>query len=207
MRILIAEDDPTSRRVLELMLLRWGHQIIVTKNGTEALAEFQKEDAPSLAILDVMMPELSGLDVCRRIRQMPTSTPPYVILLTAMQEKDDVVAGIEAGANDYLVKPFHREELRVRIGVGVQIVELQQSLAARVKELEAALAQVKQLQEILPICSYCKKIRDDENYRVETYITKQTGSQFSHSVCPDCFKEKIEPQLKQMKLQREKNPE
>jgi sigma-B regulation protein RsbU (phosphoserine phosphatase) len=200
MRILIAEDDPTSRRILEINLIKWGHELVVTTNGAEAWAEFQKPDAPHLAILDIMMPELSGLDVCRNIRQMEHITSPYLIILTAKQEKEDVVAGIEAGANDYLTKPFHRDELRVRVGVGVQMIELQRSLRERVQELEDALAQVKQLQGILPICSYCKKIRDDENYwhQVDKYISKNTATSFSHSVCPDCYKTIWEPQLQQL---------
>lgn len=205
MRILIAEDEPISRRMLEASLVKWGHEVIVTTNGAEAWAEFQKADAPSLAILDIMMPEISGLEICRKIRQIPNPSPPYLILLTGKQEKEDVVIGIEAGANDYLTKPFHREELRVRLGVGVQMVELQQSLAERVRELEDALAQVKQLQGTLPICSHCKKIRDDENYwhQVDNYISRYTDTHFSHSVCPDCYKEIWEPQLEEMARRRE----
>jgi phosphoserine phosphatase RsbU/P len=207
MRILIAEDDPTSRRILEINLLKWGHELVITTNGAEAWAEFQKADAPNLAILDIMMPELSGLDLCRNIRQMAHAAPPYLILLTAKQEKEDVVAGIEAGANDYLTKPFHRDELRVRLGVGVQMVELQRSLAERVKELEDALAQVKQLQGILPICSYCKKIRDDENYwhQVDKYISRNTATSFSHSVCPDCYTTIWEPQLQDLEKRKDGN--
>lgn len=205
MRILIAEDEPISRRMLEASLLKWGHEVVVTTNGAEAWAEFQKADAPSLAILDIMMPEINGLEICRKIRQIPSATPPYLILLTGKQEKEDVVIGIEAGANDYLIKPFHREELRVRLTVGVQMVELQQSLTERVRELEEALAQVKHLQGTLPICSHCKKIRDDENYwhQVDNYISRYTDTHFSHSVCPDCYKEIWEPQLEEMQRRRE----
>jgi sigma-B regulation protein RsbU (phosphoserine phosphatase) len=205
MRILIAEDEPISRRMLEASLVKWGHEVVVTTNGAEAWTEFQKEGAPSLAILDIMMPEINGLEICRKIRQIPNSSPPYLILLTGKQEKEDVVIGIEAGANDYLTKPFHREELRVRLGVGVQMIELQERLAERVRELEDALAQVKQLQGTLPICSHCKKIRDDENYwhQVDNYISRYTDTHFSHSVCPDCYKEIWEPQLEEMERRRE----
>lgn len=190
MRILIAEDDAVSRRMLQASLTSWGYELIIANNGIDALDALEREDAPPLAILDIMMPGLDGLEVCRRVRRAsPTPTPVYIILLTAKRGKEDVVAGIEAGANDYLTKPFDRDELRVRIGVGKQIVELQQRLAERVRELEDTLAQVKQLQGIIPICSYCKKIRDDQNYwqRVESFIADHSHAQFSHSICPDCY--------------------
>lgn len=188
MNILIADDDPVSRRVLEATLINCGFDVTVTFDGNSAWSAFQGENAPSLAILDIMMPGLDGLEVCRRVRQSPSSTPPYLILLTTLGTKEAVVRGIEAGANDYLSKPFHREELRARVGVGVQMLELQKSLAARVQELEQALSQVKQLHGMLPICSYCKKIRNDQNYwqRVEGYISDHTDVEFSHGICPDC---------------------
>ena len=109
--------------------------------------------------------------------------------LTAMTAKEDVVRGIKSGANDYLTKPFHREELKVRVEVGIQMLDLQRVLADRVKELEEALSQVKQLQGLLPICSYCKKVRDDQNYwqRVDTYLSDRIDVQFSHGICPECL--------------------
>jgi len=188
MKILIAEDDPVSRRILEATLIKWGYEVSVALDGTEAWEKLQRENAPALAILDIMMPGIDGLEVCRRVRQLPTTTPPYLILLTAMSSKDEVVTGIQAGANDYLSKPFHRDELKARVGVGAQMLSLQQSLAERVQELEQALSQVKQLQGMLPICSYCKKIRNDKNYwqRVEGYISDHTDVEFSHGICPDC---------------------
>ena len=188
MKILIAEDDPVSRRILEATLLKWGYNVWVAIDGTQAWDILQGENAPTLAILDIMMPGLDGLEVCRRVRQLPTPTPPYIIMLTAMASKDEVVNGIQAGANDYLSKPFHRDELKARVAVGAQMLGLQRNLAERVKELEAALSQVKQLQGMLPICSYCKKIRNDQNYwqRVEGYISDHTDVEFSHGICPDC---------------------
>jgi len=193
MKILIAEDDPISRRILEATLVKWGYDVSVTLDGEQAWNVLQRKDAPSLAILDIMMPGIDGLEICRRVRQSPSSSPPYIILLTAMSDKEDVVKGIQAGANDYLSKPFHREELRVRVGVGVQMLLLQKTLAEQVKELEEALAQVKQLQGILPICSYCKQVRDDQNYwqKVEDYISDHTDVQFSHGICPNCYERVI----------------
>ena len=191
MRILIAEDDPVSRRILEGTLLNWGYDVLVTRDGAAAWAALQGPDPPSLGILDIMMPEMDGLEVCRSVRQLSATIPPYLILLTAMTRKEDVVKGINAGANDYLTKPFHRDELKVRVGVGVQIVELQRSLTERVRELEEALSQVKQLKGLLPICSYCKRIRDDQNYwqKVESYLSERTAVEFSHGICPECYEQ------------------
>ncbi len=201
MQILIAEDDPVSRRVLEATLVRWEHEVVVTTDGTEALAALQKEDAPSLAILDWMMPGMDGVEVCRHVRRMNAPAPPYLILLTAKGSKEDMVAGLDAGADDYVTKPFDRDELRARVQVGARVVALQRNLAEHVSELEEALSRVKQLQGILPICSYCKKIRDDQNYwqRVESYISDHSEAEFSHSVCPQCYERVVKPQLEKMK--------
>lgn len=197
MKILIAEDDNVSRLVLQLTLQAAGHEVIAVENGAAALSVFENENAPPLAILDWMMPDVDGLEVCRRVRQLSGALPVYIILLTAKTEKTDIVRGLDAGANDYVTKPFDREELRARVRVGETVVNLQQNLAARVAELEIALGKVKQLQGILPICSYCKHIRDDGNYwqQVETYIAEHSDTKFSHSVCPDCYDSIVKPQL------------
>jgi DNA-binding response OmpR family regulator len=197
MKILIAEDDAVSRRVLEATLTRFGHEVVVASNGTQAWEVLQAEDAPRLAILDWMMHELDGLEGCRRVRSLPSTTPPVLILLTAKSTKKEVVTGLDAGANDYLTKPFDRAELRARVQVGVQVLELQTKLADQVRELELALTQVKQLQGLLPICSYCKKIRDEQNYwqRVDSYLSAHTDVMFSHGICPDCYRDEVLPQF------------
>lgn len=201
MKVLIAEDDMVSRRLLEATLAKWGYEVMVTCDGLQALAALQGVDAPSLAILDWMMPGLDGIEVCRRVRRTHSHTPPYFIVLTAKGRREDVITGLEAGANDYVTKPFDREELQARVRVGVRIVELQHSLADRVHALEEALARVKQLQGLLPICSYCKKIRDDQNYwqQVENYISQHSEAQFSHSICPDCYERLVQPELEQLR--------
>jgi sigma-B regulation protein RsbU (phosphoserine phosphatase) len=197
MRVLIAEDDPVSRRLLEATLSKFGYEVVLAADGAEAWALLQRQDSPSLAILDWMMPGMDGVEICRRVRNLPTATPPYLMLLTAKGDKTDVVVGLDAGANDYLTKPFDRSELRARIQVGTQVLELQKALVARVRELEDALSQVKQLQGLLPICSYCKKIRDEQNYwlRVENYLLEHADVAFSHGICPDCYATVVQPQL------------
>jgi sigma-B regulation protein RsbU (phosphoserine phosphatase) len=204
MRILIAEDDPVSRRLLEATLEKFGYEVVVAADGAEAWTALQRNDAPRLAILDWMMPELDGVEICRRMRQIPTSTPPYLILLTAKAERGDVVAGLDAGANDYLKKPFDRGELRARLQVGAHVLELQKNLADRVGELEDALAQVKQLRGLLPICSYCKNIRDEQNFwqRVDNYLMEHADVMFSHGICPDCYKNIVQPKIEQSRADR-----
>jgi sigma-B regulation protein RsbU (phosphoserine phosphatase) len=199
MKILIAEDDTVSRRLLEATLKKFGFEVVSVANGGEAWAILQGADSPSLAILDWMMPEMDGVEICRRVRQLPTPTPPYLILLTARSEKTDVVIGLDSGADDYLTKPFDPSELRARIQVGTHVLELQKNLVDRVRELEDALSQVKQLQGLLPVCSYCKKVRSEENYwqRVESYLAEHAQVVFSHGICPDCYRTVVQPQLDQ----------
>ena len=201
MKILIAEDDMISRSLLETTLVRWGYEVVVTCDGTAAWEVLQSADAPPLAILDWMMPGMDGIEVCRRVRRAATRTPPYLILLTAKGRREDIVMGLRSGADDYVTKPFNREELRARVQVGVRMVDLQHSLADRVNALEEALARVKQLHGLLPICSYCKKIRDDRNYwqQVESYISEHSEAQFSHSICPDCYEGRVKPELDQLR--------
>jgi two-component system cell cycle response regulator len=135
-RILIADDDVTSRVVLAGVLSKFGHEVVATVDGLEALEAMQRPDAPRLAILDRMMPGLGGLDVCRAIRSVPSDQPPYIIILTSDGEKGNIADGLEAGADDYLAKPFDSGELRARVGVGARFVELE----ARLAEVRAALA-------------------------------------------------------------------
>ena len=204
MRILIAEDSLVFRRLVETTLKRWGHEVITTSDGSEAWQMLQRDQPPSLAIVDWVMPGVDGPELCRRIRRTQGLSSIYVILLTAKGTREDIVAGLEAGADDYLAKPFDPEELQARVGAGRRIVELQQSLADRVCELEKALSQVSQLQGLLPICAYCKKIRDDKNYwqEVEGYIIKHSEAQFSHGICPPCYDQHVKPEIEAVKSHR-----
>ena len=198
MKVLIADDDQVARLLLLSAIKRWGYEAISATDGSEALAVLQSDDPPALAILDWMMPGMNGVEVSRAVRSLARPSSAYIILLTARSEKEDIVAALDAGADDYLTKPYHSEELRVRVQAGIRIVELQRSLAGRINELEVALVKVKQLQGMLPICSYCKKIRDDQNYwqKVENYITDHADVQFSHSVCPGCYDDIVVPDMK-----------
>jgi DNA-binding response OmpR family regulator len=196
MKILIADDDRFSLRLIETVLSSDSCELISCSAGDQALRALQQSPAPEIAILDWMMPGMNGIDVCRQARKIP-GLSTYLILLTSRDRPEDLVEGLAAGADDYIVKPFNETELRARISVGSRIVTLQRGLADRVTELEAALIRVKQLQGLLPICSYCKKIRNDQNYweQVDGYLTKNADVKFSHGICPDCFKRFAEPEM------------
>jgi two-component system cell cycle response regulator len=138
MKILIAEDDVTSRLILENMLTKWGYDVVSTTDGNDAWEKLQEEDAPRLLILDWMMPGIEGIEICRRIRENSKSEDQYtyVTLLTAKESKENIVTGMEAGADDYITKPFDMHELRVRVRAGERIVQLQSELLEAKKKLE-----------------------------------------------------------------------
>jgi len=192
MRILVAEDDPVTRRILEATLSRLGWDVIPAPDGDAAwriLENLEGKNAPELAVLDWMMPGMTGVEICRKLRGTPGFELMYVILLTSRSEKEDIAAALAAGANDYITKPFDPIELEARVRVGERMVKLQTALAARVVELEDALSHVQRLQGLLPICSYCKMVRNETNYwqQVEAYLTANSGLKLTHSVCPTCF--------------------
>ncbi len=197
MKILVAEDQSVSRHIVAANLRKWGYEVIAVEDGTRALEVMQGIAAPNLAILDWSMPGIDGIEICRQIRTGPQTRANYLILLTARKGQADKIHGLESGADDYVTKPFDRGELRARVQVGIRVLELQQALAQRVQQLEEALSRVKTLQGLLPICSYCKKIRDDRNYwqQVEGYLSEHSEIQFSHGICPDCYGRYVKPEL------------
>ena len=136
------------------------------------------------------MPEMDGVELIGKIRAAKELKSMYIILLTAMGQREDIIAGLEAGANDYIAKPFHRDELRVRIKVGERVVGLRGELEKRIHELEEALGQIKTLKGLIPMCAGCKKIRDDQGYwqQVEEYILEHSEAAVNHGLCPDCLK-------------------
>jgi sigma-B regulation protein RsbU (phosphoserine phosphatase) len=175
MHALIADDDRMTAVILKHTLERWGLTVTVAHDGAEAWNVLQQTPEIGLAILDWMMPEVDGPELCRRIREDPARAHIYVLLLTGRQGQADIVAGLSAGADDYLTKPFDPDELRARIHVGQRTLGL--------------IANIKRLTGLLPICSYCKRIRSDHDYweQVESYITEHTDAVFSHGICPPCL--------------------
>ena len=192
MRILIAEDDPTSRLVLSRILEKSDHEVVVTTDGDQAWSVLEADPSLDLAILDRMMPGKDGTEVCRMVREMERPVPPYLILLTALGRQEDIVSGFAAGADDYVTKPFNKSELLSRIRAAERIVELQSALSDQVVELQAALDHVATLRGILPICMYCHKIRtDDESWqKIDAYIQEHSEAEISHGICPECLEER-----------------
>jgi len=188
-QILIAEDHYVSRHLLERNLSNWGFSVVSAEDGEAALKILAADNAPPIAILDWMMPKLDGVEVCQRVRALKDRPYVYLLLLTAKSQKEEVAAGLEAGADDYVIKPFDPDELRARLKVGQRVVNLERTLARKITDLEQAIADVRKLKELLPICMYCKSVRDDKDYwhQIEEYIHSETGTDFTHGVCPKCL--------------------
>ena len=185
--VLIVDDLPKNLQVLALLLDKAGYRVSMALGGAQALAMIA-QDPPELVLLDVMMPDMDGLEVCRKLKADPTTADVPVIFLTARAELQDLEEGFRIGAVDYVTKPFRGGELLARVGAHVglrQSLERERDLR---RSLETALAQVRSLSGLLPICSCCKKIRDDRGYwnKIEAYIEEHSDAGFTHGICPEC---------------------
>lgn len=173
MKIVIAEDDLTSRTVLQAILTKWGFEVTATADGQAAFAVLQAPDAPQMAIIDWMMPKMDGPTLCRKLREQQRKDPLYLILLTSKGESRDIVAGLEAGADDYIAKPYDNRELRARVNAGKRLILLQHELLEREKlqgVLEMAGAVCHELnQPLQSVSGYCELLlmdlsEEDPNY-------------------------------------------
>lgn len=198
-RVLVAEDDDKTRTALVFLLQRHGYEPTVVKDGQAALEVLVAPNPPQIALLDWEMPRLDGLHVCSAVRSLPGNryNYTYIIMVTARDQPRDVLAAFAAGVDDYLSKPVDTAQLLARLRCGVRVTELEESCQRRITDLQTALDEVRQLQRLLPICMYCKKVRDDGDYwhEIEAYIRQKTGADFSHSICPDCMKLVIDRDL------------
>jgi sigma-B regulation protein RsbU (phosphoserine phosphatase) len=148
-KVVVAEDDDISREVVCTLLRNWGFEVIVTRDGREAMEALRAETGPVLAVLDWMMPGLDGLEICRRVRE--TEQLVYILLLTARGGKEHIVEGLQAGADDYLIKPFNKEELHARLKSGLRVLMLQTSLSDRIDQLETTLEENRKLRMSVPL--------------------------------------------------------
>jgi phosphoserine phosphatase RsbU/P len=186
--ILVADDDTVSRTLLARTLEQWGHEVEVVGDGLEACRRLIGPDAATIAILDWSMPGLEGPEVCRQVRASALRVQPHLVMLTARQTAQDLATALEAGADDFVSKPFNRVELMARLHAGVRIVNLHRALTDRIHELEEAKRREEQLRSLMPICSYCKKIFGDRRdwEPIDQYLAEH-GYRFTHAVCPTCL--------------------
>ncbi len=187
--VLVADDDPVTMHILVELLSSWGLRVTAVADGSRALATLLAPHAPQMALLDWSMPGLEGPDVCRAIRVAQAPMRPYVILLSARSSTIDIVSGLQAGADDYLAKPFAAEELRARVLAGLRLVAVQEQIEQRIHALQQAAARPTSFAGALPICSYCKSIRDGDNtWRgVEEFFAAHAHLAFSHGICDECL--------------------
>lgn len=186
MKILVAEDDLISRRLLITSLKQFGHEVVACEDGLHAW-ETHDADPFRIIISDWLMPQLDGLELCRKVRKRPDSEYTYFILLTAnAQGKDEYLEAMSAGIDDFLTKPMDRDQVWMRVKVAERILRY--------------TTQISNLESMLPICTYCKKVRDDNNYwqQVESYMLQHMGTSFTHSVCPSCYEKTVLPQLENL---------
>ncbi len=195
--ILIAEDHDTARTALKSLLEWKGFTVTTAEDGKRAMKVLLAEDAPSIALLDWEMPGKTGLDICRAVRANPSGRYIYLIVITAREGEEDIAEAMAAGADDFVRKPFGIPEVVARIRNGQRMLRLERSLAMRITELEQSLEEGRQLKRLLPICAYCKSIRDDSNYwhEIEQYIHTHTGTDFSHGICPSCMERVMEEEF------------
>ncbi|MBN1933702.1 MAG: response regulator [Anaerolineae bacterium] len=188
--ILVVDDTPANLKLLFQVLSGQGYQVRAVPSGERAL-ESVRAAVPDLILLDIMMPEMDGYQISERLKQDERTRDIPIIFISALDAVKDKVDAFRAGGVDYVTKPFQFEEVLARVETHLKLRALQKQLAQRVCELEEALAQVKTLRGLLPICANCKKVRDDQGYwqDVEVYVRDHSDVDFSHGICPDCFKQ------------------
>ncbi len=218
MKILVADDENIQRLLIVKFLKELGYEVVECADGIEAREIMQSEDSPKLIVLDWLMPGISGVELCRNARKTIKDRYMYIILLTSKDNPEDLIEGMESGADDYIRKPFNKQELGVRLRAGKRIVELNEELlhtqntlrenntslsnkneelAKLNNDLQNAMNEIKELKGLLPICANCKKIRTDNEHpkdqkswtNIESYIRERSDADFTHTMCPECQKE------------------
>ena len=189
-RILIADDDQDVLYATSRIVKSGGYEVLNASTGSECL-ETARRQRPDLILLDVMLPDAEGTEICRQIKADPVLRGTFVVLISGKKTASDERAdGLNFGADGYIVRPISNRELLAWVNALVRILKAERERDRLISELTEALAKVKTLSGMLPICSHCKKIRDDKGYwnHVETYIRQHSEVEFSHGICPECLK-------------------
>jgi DNA-binding response OmpR family regulator len=189
--ILMVDDEPVTLFATVRLLRSAGYNVFEADSGAGCLS-IAREKKPDLILLDVQLPDIVGFEVCRQIKADTELRQSYVVLLSGvMTNSDNQSEGLEIGADGYLARPIANRELLARVQAMVRIIRAERERDLLIKKLQEALATIKTLSGMLPICASCKKIRDDQGYweEVELYVKKHSTAEFTHSICPTCFKE------------------
>ena len=188
MNVLIAEDEYTTRLMVQVSLENWGYDVASAVDGREAWNIVKKPETIDIAILDWEMPEIDGVELCSRIKELKRANPVFVILLTARDSKNDIVQGFDAGADDYMTKPFNDDELRARVRVAERLVTIQSSLSRTVDELKLALDVVDTLQGTINVCTQCMKIEGEDRqwHSLKASVNEYIDMRLTPELCPEC---------------------
>ena len=190
--IMVVDDTPANLNLLQKMLQTKGYRVLAFPDGKMALAAVARH-APDLILLDINMPEMDGFEVCERLKADAVLKEIPVIFISALTETEDKVKAFALGGVDYVTKPFQFEEVNSRVETHLRLRRQQLELEEEHRRLQQALDEVRTLRGIVPICAYCKKIRDDAGYwsQVEKYVSDHTEAKFSHGICPACFEREM----------------
>jgi CheY-like chemotaxis protein len=193
-KLLIAEDDPMARRLMQAVLADCDLEVMTAADGHEAVELIERE-APALIVLDWILPGPSGLEVCQRVRQRNLKERPYILMVTFRDADDDVVAAFAAGADDYVTKPFHPRQLHARVKAGMRLLLREHALVQEHAALQVALASLRNMPALVPICSCCRRVSDGEDswLAADRYLSLRAGVQFTHGLCPTCAPRLMEP--------------
>ena len=187
-KILIVDDDPEVLFATSRIVKTAGYEVLEASTGLECM-ESARNNSPDLILLDVVLPDVLGSELCRQIKADPFFDGTFVVLLSGSKtSSDDQAEGLDVGADGYIARPISNRELKARVNAMVRILTAEREKNRLIAELKEALSKIKKLSGLLPICSHCKKIRDDKGYwnKIESYIHKHSDAEFSHGICPDC---------------------
>ena len=186
--ILVVDDESTNRYLLEYVLTENHYRVALADDGDTGL-EMAKKLYPDLILLDICMPKKNGLDVCAELQQSPDTSDIPVIFITSVSDSNDIVKGLNAGAVDYVKKPFVPKELLARVDIHLELKKALDNQKNLIKKLKMQIEENKRLRSLVPICFHCKKVRDDKGFweNVDSYISLHSNIDFSHGICPECM--------------------